>query len=82
MKSSHSLGTVVAGGVARTPWFGPLGVGSLYYATYIDRFDLADEDRCFAVVSLSWRCRWWCTPALRRPVCAGTPPHRLGGARG
>ncbi len=33
-------------------WFGPLGVGSIYYAIYIERFDLAEEDRFFAVVSL------------------------------
>ncbi|SDX50217.1 NhaP-type Na+/H+ or K+/H+ antiporter [Modestobacter sp. DSM 44400] len=34
-------------------WFGPLGVGSIYYATYVDRFDLAEEGRFFAVVSLA-----------------------------
>lgn len=34
-------------------WFGPLGVGSIYYATYIERFDLAQEGRFFAVVSLA-----------------------------
>lgn len=34
-------------------WFGPLGVGSIYYATYIERFNLAQQGRFFAVVSLT-----------------------------
>lgn len=39
--------------VAFLSWFGPLGVGSIYYVTYIDRFDLAEHGTFFAVVSLA-----------------------------
>jgi len=41
-----------ASSVAFLSWFGPLGVGSIYYATYVQRFDLPQENRFFAVVSL------------------------------
>lgn len=38
--------------VAFLSWFGPIGVGSIYYATYVERFDHVQANRFFAVVSL------------------------------
>jgi NhaP-type Na+/H+ or K+/H+ antiporter len=36
-------------------WFGPLGVAAIFYATYIERFDLADHEKqgIFAAATLA-----------------------------
>lgn len=34
-------------------WFGPLGVGSVYYATYVERYDIAGYERFFAAATLA-----------------------------
>lgn len=39
--------------VAFLSWYGPLGVGSIYYAVYVDRYQLPDHDRFFAAASLA-----------------------------
>lgn len=34
-------------------WFGPLGVAAIYYATYIERFDIPDAENIFAAATLA-----------------------------
>jgi len=39
--------------VAFLSWFGPLGLGGVYDATYVERFDLPDYERFFAAATLA-----------------------------
>lgn len=39
--------------VAFLSWFGPLGIAAIYYATYIERFDIPDGERIFAAATLA-----------------------------
>ncbi len=34
-------------------WFGPLGVAAIYYATFIERYPIAERERIFAAASLA-----------------------------
>ncbi len=34
-------------------WFGPIGVAAIYYATYVDRFRLAEYERVYAAATLA-----------------------------
>ncbi len=34
-------------------WFGPVGVAAVYYATYVDRFHFAEQERVFAAATLA-----------------------------
>jgi NhaP-type Na+/H+ or K+/H+ antiporter len=39
--------------VAFLAWFGPLGVAAIYYATYVERFAVADGEKIFAAATLA-----------------------------
>ncbi len=39
--------------VAFLAWFGPLGVAAIYYATYVERFAVADGEKIFAAAILA-----------------------------
>ncbi len=65
--------------VAFLAWFGPLGVAAIYYATYIERFPVADGERIFGAATLAICVSIvvhsvTATPGVR--AFAGRPPFR------